>query len=71
MEKQQLPRDENSKDEWFDENSKDEWFCRWYELKDTQNEIQRIEKGIAKYQELIAEKQKVLKILKVKLEAIE
>ncbi len=50
---------------------KEEWMGRWYELRDTRNEIERIEKGIAKYQELIAEKERVLKILKAKLEAIE
>lgn len=48
-----------------------EYINKRRELRDTQNEIERIQKSIATYQELIGEHERVLALLKAKLEAIE
>jgi len=49
----------------------EEWMNKKREERDIQSEIERTQKSIATYQELIGEHERVLALLKAKLEAIQ
>jgi len=66
MENQQLPKGRRTK-----ALSVDEWKDKKREERDIQNQIERTHKSIATYQELIGEHERVLALLKAKLEAIQ